>query len=381
MAPSVELLVAARAVQGLGAAVVAPLSLTILTAAFPAQRRGAIVGIWGGIAGLAIASGPLVGGAVTQGLDWHWIFWVNVPIGLVAAILSVLRLPESYGPSTRLDLPGVGLVSAGAIAIVWALVQANDLGWANPEIASTGSAGILLIAGFLAWERRAQQPMLPLRLFRNPAFTAANAAGFLMTGSLMAGAFLISQYLQFVLGYSPLNAGLRFLPMTATPLLVAPVAGALSDRIGRRPVMVVGLLLMAAGLGLFALVGTVAVGYGQLILPLVVAGVGASMVFAAAPAATLSAVAPPDMGKASGTANTLQRFGGVFGIALATAVFAANGHLGSPALFDAGFRPALAVAAVISALGAITALGVTTQRAHKAAPQQAEPSAATVAHA
>jgi EmrB/QacA subfamily drug resistance transporter len=367
LAPTAGILVAARAVQGLGAATIMPLSLTILTAAFPAQRRGAIVGIWGGIAGIAVASGPLVGGAVTQGLDWHWIFWVNVPIGLVATVLSLLRLAESRGPATRLDLPAVGLVSGGVAGILWALVRANDAGWGSLETIATLAIGVLLIAGFVAWERRAVQPMLPLRLFRSRSFIAANATAFLMIAALTAAAFLTAQYFQLARGVSPLGTGLRVLPWTGTPLLVAPAAGALSDRIGRWPVMAAGMLLQGVGLAWFALLATTSVAYGDLVGPLVVAGVGISMALPTTPTAALSAVAPADMGKASGANGTLQRFGGAFGVAVASAAFAANGHLGTPASFTAGFRPALAVAAGFSLLGVFSALAVGANRRLEAA--------------
>jgi EmrB/QacA subfamily drug resistance transporter len=375
LAPTATLLIAARVVQGLGAAIIMPISLTILTTAFPPERRGTIVGIYGGIAGLAVASGPLIGGAVTQGLDWHWIFWVNVPIGLVTSVLAVLRLGESRGPATRLDLPAVALVSGGAAGLVWGLVRANDIGWGSPETILTLGLGILLLGSFVAWERRAPDPMLPLRLFANPGFAAANATSFLVNAALMGAVFLASQYFQFALGFSPLTTGLRFLPWTATPMLVAPAAGVLSDRIGQRPVMVIGMLLQGVGFAWFALVATTGAGYEQLVLPLLVSGVGVSMVLATAPTAALSAVAPTDMGKAAGANSTLQRFGGVFGIAVAAAVFAANGHLGTAASFDAGFRPALVVAAIFSLLGALTALGVGRRRRLPMAAQPEVPAA------
>jgi EmrB/QacA subfamily drug resistance transporter len=373
LAPSAELLIAARAIQGLGAAIVMPLSLTILTTAFPTERRGTIVGIWGGIAGLGIAGGPLVGGAVTQGLDWRWIFWVNVPVGLAAAILSLLRLAESHGPATRLDLPATGLVTGGVTGVIWALVRGNEVGWGSAEIMSALGLGILMLVGFVAWERRAPEPMLPLRLFGNRTFTAANATGFLMTGSIFAAAFLVSQFLQFVLGYSPLATGLRLLPWTATPMVVAPLAGMLADRIGPRPVMTAGMLLQGGGFAWIALVVGIGMGYGVLILPFVIAGVGASMVLATSSTAALSAVDPAEMGKASGANSTLQRFGGAFGIAAATAVFAANGHLGTAAAFTAGFRPALALAAGLSIVGAITAVAVGGRRLVSVSPPQLEP--------
>jgi len=358
LAPTAEVLIAARTVQGAGAALLAPTSLTILAAAFPVERRGAIVGIWGGLGGLAIAAGPLVGGAVTQGLSWHWIFWVNVPIGVLAAALSYLRLGESRGPAARLDVPAVALVSGGALGIVYGLVRASELGWSNPLIVGTVVAGIVLMAGFAAWERRAPEPMLPPRLFRSRAFVAANATTFLTSASLLGAAFLISQYLQVVQGNSPLAAGLRFLPMTATPLVVAPMAGTLSDRVGRRPVMVAGLILLAAGLVWFAVVATAGAGYSQLVLPLIITGAGVSMPFATAPSATLSAVSPADMGRASGANGTFQRFGGAFGIAVATAVFAAHGQLGTAAGFADGMRAALLGAAVLALIGATSALAV-----------------------
>jgi len=358
LAPTVAILIAARALQGAAAAMVMPLSLTILAAAFPPERRGAIVGIWGGIGGLAVASGPLVGGAITQGLDWHWIFWVNVPIGLLATALALTRLTESRGPSTRLDVPAVALVSAGAVSVVWGLVRAGEVGWLDPMTIATLGIGLAALVGFLLWERRAADPMLPLHLFRSRPFTAAIGTSFLMAGALSAAAFLISQYLQLALGYSPLSTGLRLLPWTATPLLVAPIGGQLSDRIGRRPILVAGMLLQGIGLGWFASVSSAEVDYRRLVLPLIVAGVGVSMAMPVAPAAALSAVSRQDMGKASGVSSSLQRFGSAFAIAVAAAVFAAYGHLGSAAGFVAGFRPALAVAAGFSLLGATLALAV-----------------------
>jgi EmrB/QacA subfamily drug resistance transporter len=362
LTPSAATLILARAIQGIGAAIIMPLSLTLLTSAFPPERRGAIVGIWGGIGGLAVASGPIVGGAITQGLSWHWIFWANVPIGLVATVLSIRRLAESHGPATRLDVPAVALVSGGVLSLVWGLVRASDAGWASAEIVGALAAGVLLLAGFVAWENRAAEPMLPLRLFSQRAFAAASASAFLMIAALFGAAFLVSQYFQIALGFSPLSTGVRILPWTATPMFVAPVAGALSDRLGQRPLMAVGLLLQGIGLAWFALVATTSVGPGQLVLPLLVAGIGVSMAIATTPTAVLGAVAPADIGKASGVNSTLQRFGSVFGIAMVAAIFAANGHFGTPVSFTAGFRPALSAAAALSALGAVCALGVGRRR-------------------
>ena len=358
IAPGVSWLLAARTVQGAGAAAVMPLSLTILTGAFPPARRGAIVGIWGGLGGLAVAGGPLVGGAVTQGLDWHWIFWLNVPIGVAALALSRARLPESHGQAGRLDIPALVLLTGGASALVWGLVRASASGWAAAWTLAALGGGALLIAGFVAWEKRATAPMMPLRLFATRDFAAANATALLMMAALSAAVFLVAQYCQLVLGYSPLETGLRILPWTATPLLIAPAAGRLSDRIGRRPVLAAGMLLQAAGLGWFAVAAGAATRYPALAAPLLLAGIGISMALPTAATAAMSADRPHQLGTASGANSTLQRLGGVFGVAVATTVFTASGRLSPATAFTVGLRPALAVAAGLSALGVLTALGL-----------------------
>ena len=255
-------------------------------------------------------------------------------------------------------------------------MRANQVGWTSPEVVATLGLGVLLLAGFVAWERRAPEPMLPLRLFRSRSFAAANATAFLMVAALSAAAFLASQYFQVARGVSPLGTGLRFLPWTGMPLLVAPAAGALSDRVGRRPVMAAGMLLQGVGLAWIALVATTSVSYAHLVGPLLVGGVGISMALPTTATAALGAVAPADMGKASGTNVTLQRFGGAFGIAAAAAVFAANGQLGTPASFTAGFRPATAFAAGLSLLGVLSALAVSSRRQPPAAVPSQQPAAA-----
>jgi EmrB/QacA subfamily drug resistance transporter len=372
LAPSAGLLIGARAIQGAGAALITPLSLTILAAAFPAERRATTVGIWGAIGGLAIAGGPLVGGAVVQGLDWHWIFWLNVPIGLAAAGLSISRLPESRGPAARLDLPGVAMATIGAVALAWGLVRTSNVGWGNPQVIGALVLAAVLLAGFVAWERRVSEPMLPMRLLRIPTFAAANATGFLMMATITSAAFLMSQYFQLGLGHSPLSTGLRFLPWTLTPLLIAPAAGSLADKIGARPLMVIGSVMQAAGLLWITVTATGTSGYGSFVLPLIIAGVGISMTIPTVPATALNAVPPADMGKASGVQSTLQRFGAVFGVAIVAAVFTANGHLGSPEAVISGFRPALAAAAGLSVIGALTALATGSRRRSPAAAAQEE---------
>jgi EmrB/QacA subfamily drug resistance transporter len=362
LAPNATLLIVARAIQGLGGAAVLPLSLTILTGAFAVERRGMIVGVYGGLAGLAVAAGPLVGGAVTQGLDWHWIFWINVPIGAAASILSLRMLPESYGALGRLDLPGVALVSAGAVGVVWGLVRANQAGWGSAETLASLTIGTALLAAFILWERRTLEPMVPLRLFRNRVFAAGNATTFLMSGAIFAAGFLVIQYAQLALGYSPLETGVRLLPWLATPMLVSPAAGALSDRIGRRPVIATGLLLQTLGLGWVALRASASTSYAELALALLVAGIGISMALPTVPTAVLSAVAPHELGKASGINYMMQRFGTVVAVAVASSVFGAFGHLGSPAAVTSGFKPALAVCAALSLLATLTALALTGSR-------------------
>ncbi len=347
LAPSLGVLIAARAAQGLGAATILPLSLTILAGAFPAHRRGAIVGIWGGIGGLAIASGPLVGGALTEQANWHWIFWVNVPIAVAVAILAPLRLPASRGPAGRLDLPGAVLVSGGAAALIWSLVRAGSLGWAAPTVLCGLALGMALLGGFVAWERRVPVPMLPLRLFRSRAFRAANGTSFAAAGALLASGVFVSQWFQLVHGDSPLAAGVHFLPMMAAPLLITPVAGRLADRYGPRRLIAGGLTVQAVGLAWFAVLAQPTTGYAHLVAPLILAGVGFSMALMTTPTAALGAVPPPDLGRASGVNGTLTRFGGAFGVAVATAAYTGN-----------GFRPALLVAAALAGTGALAALAI-----------------------
>jgi EmrB/QacA subfamily drug resistance transporter len=358
LAPNVAELIVARTVQGLGAAVVLPLSLTILTTAFPPQRRGLLVGVYGGLAGLAVAAGPLVGGAVTEALDWHWIFWLNVPIGLLAVALGTRLLPESHGAPERLDLIGVGLVTGGVVALVWSLVRANDVGWSSPQTLGTLLAGCALLLAFVGWERRVHAPMVPMAMFRSQAFALGNTTAFFMSGATFAAAFLITQEFQFARGYSPISTGLRLLPFFATPMVVSPFAGAISDRIGRRPIMVTGLALQALGFAWVAARGSQDTSWVELVIALLVAGVGISMALPTVPTTVLNAVATAQLGKASGINYMAQRLGAVFAIAIGSAVFSAHGHLGDPAAVTAGFRPALWSSVVFAVLAAVTAVAI-----------------------
>jgi EmrB/QacA subfamily drug resistance transporter len=362
LAPSIDVLIAARAVQGLGGAIVLPLTLTILSAAVPAERRGLVLGAWGGISGLAVAMGPLVGGAVVEGISWQWIFWLNVPIGLVLIPLAYLRLRESYGPNDALDLPGVGLASAGLFGIVWGLVRGNEVGWGSPEIIGSLLLGFVVLGLFLLWELRAEQPMLPLRFFRNRTFSAANTASFLMFFGMFGSIFLLAQFFQTVQGYSPLQAGLRVLPWTAMPIFVAPIAGALSDRIGGRPLMATGLALQAIGLGWIAFVSTPTVAYSELVTPFILSGIGMALYFAPVANVVLSAVKPEEEGQASGANNAIRELGGVFGVAVLASVFAHYGGYGSGQTFVDGLTPAIYVGAALVAAGAVASLGIAKKR-------------------
>jgi len=359
LAPNASELIAARTVQGLGGAIILPLSLTILTTAFPPERRAMIVGVYGGLAGLAVAAGPLIGGGITEGIDWHWIFWINVPIGVVALGLCVRLLPESYGARERLDLTGVGLVTGCVVALVWALVRANQSGWASPEIVSTLAAGTLLLLLFVAWESRRTDPMVPLRIFRNQTFAVGNVTTFLMSGAIFAGAYFITQEFQFARGYSPVSTGLRLLPFFATPMLISPLAGAIAGKVGLRPVMVLGLTLQAVGFTWVCFRGGLGTSWVELTFALLVAGIGISMALPTVPTAVLGAVEPGEMGKASGINYMTQQLGRVFAIAIGTSVFVAYGHLGTPASVTSGFKPALVACTVFAVLAALTAVGIT----------------------
>jgi EmrB/QacA subfamily drug resistance transporter len=357
LAPSMDSLIAARALQGIGGAIVTPLTLTILSGAFPAEKRGLALGAWSGIAGLAVAAGPLVGGAVVDGIAWQWIFWLNVPIGLVVLPLARM-LPESHGPDRALDLPGLALASGGLLGLVWGLVHGNSDGWGSAQIVASLTAGAVLLAAFVAWEARAKAPMLPLRFFKDRAFAAANGASLAMYFGMFGSVFLLSQFFQTAQGYSPLEAGLRVLPWTAMPMLVAPIAGALSDRIGGRPFLAGGLALQAIGLGWIAAVSSADIGYASLVGPFILSGIGMGMFFAPVANIVLTAVGVRDEGKASGASNAIREVGGVFGVAVLASIFASRGGYESPAIFNDGLVAATWVGAAVVAAGALIALAV-----------------------
>jgi EmrB/QacA subfamily drug resistance transporter len=374
LAPTAGALIAARAAQGVGGAIITPLTLTILSAGVPANRRGAFIGAWSGIAGLAVAFGPLVGGAVVSGISWHWIFWLNVPIGIALIPLALMRLQETHGPAGKLDLPGLGLASAGLTGIVWGLVRGHGQGWTSPEIVIALTAGAIVFALFVRWELHTKQPMLPMRFFRNRVFALANVASLLMFFGMFGSIFLLSQFFQTVQGYSPLGSGLRILPWTIMPMFVAPIAGALSDRIGGARLMGIGLTLQAAGLGSLAALSTPATPYWELVAPFMLSGIGMAMFWAPVANVVLASVRPEEEGQASGAQNAIRELGGVFGVAVLASVWSHYGSYSNGQAFVDGMLPALWIGAAVVVLGAVAAFAIgKPRRAAQAQSVQAEP--------
>ena len=355
LSPTVGALIAARGIQGAAAAAIMPMTLTLISEAFPAEKRGAAIGLWGGITGLAVALGPVVGGAIVGGISWHWIFWLNVPIGLALVPLSITRLTESFGPRSQLDIGGLLLAGAGFFGITWGLVRANLVGWGSAETVISLIAGGVLVGAFLWWEGHTTTPMLSAELFRSRAFNAANGVSFFMFASLFGVLFLMMQFLQTALGYSPLAAGLRTLPWTGAPMVIAPIAGALADRYGGKPFMLAGLALQAAGLGWIAAIAKPGMNYTPLAIALGVAGIGISLCFPTVANAVVGSVPSSEMGIASGTNSALRELGGVFGIAILAAVFVHPGVYTSSSTFIEHFKNAVWLGAAFSAIGIIAA--------------------------
>jgi EmrB/QacA subfamily drug resistance transporter len=362
LAPGINGLIAARAFQGAGSAMIMPHAMALLGAAFPPRLRARALGIFSGVTGLAILGGPMVGGAVVQGLAWQWIFWLNVPIGLLVIPLVRSRIGETPRIVASLDIVGLTLVTGGALGLVYGLVRGNAAGWGSLEVAGSLVAGSLLAAAFVGWELRAPAPMLPMRFFRSRAFSAGNAAGFLLSASLFGAVFFFAQFLQVALHYDPLATGLRLAPWTVALSLVAPAAGALAGRVGERPLVVTGLALQAVGFGWIAVIASPALAYPAMIAPLLIAGAGVSMAMPATQNSVISAVPASAIGKASGTFNTLRQLGAAFGIAIAAAVFARAGGYASAQAFSAGFAPAAGVAAALSLSAAVAGASIPGRR-------------------
>jgi EmrB/QacA subfamily drug resistance transporter len=356
LAPSTEALIAARGLQGLGAAAIAPLSLTLLSEEFAADRRGLALGIWSGVSGLGVALGPVVGGAVVEGFSWQWIFWLNVPIGLALVPAAMSALRESRGPNATLDLPGVALASTGLLGVVFGIVRAQSLGWTSTTVVGSLAGGAVLLVGFVLWEARTSSPMLPMRFFRDRGFAATNGVSLAMFFGAFGAIFLLAQFFQVAQGYSPLEAGIRTLPWTAMPIFVAPVAGILSDRIGSRPLMAAGLALQAGALAWLAVTTEPDMAYATMVPAFVMAGTGMALVFAPAANAVLSSVRPEEAGQASGATNTIREIGGVLGVAVLSTVFTGAGDFGTPQAYVDGLIPAVWVGAVVLTIGALVAL-------------------------
>lgn len=351
-----EMLILARALQGVGAAAVMPLSLALLAGAVPASKRALAIGVWGGVAGLGVALGPVVGGAVVDGVSWQAIFWLNVPVALVAIPLALYALRESFGLKVPLDVPGVALAGGAVFAGVWGIVHGNDDGWTSTMVLGSVIASIVLLLTFIARERQAQFPVLPLRLFRSRSFTIANIVGLGFSLGMFGSVFLLSQYLQIVMGYTPLQAGLRTLPWTAAPMIVAPIAGILAPRLGVRTLMFTGLVLQAISLGYMAVVTVPGSQYVDFIPAFVLAGVGMGLTFAPSATAVLADMADNDHATASSANSTIREMGVTLGVAVLTAVFLGYGGALDPAGYADGLRPALLAGMVAVALGAGAAL-------------------------
>jgi EmrB/QacA subfamily drug resistance transporter len=365
-------LIAARAAQGAGAALVMPLAMALLSAAYPPQERGKALGVFSGLTGLALIAGPVVGGAVVEGLTWQWIFWINLPLGVIVIALIRLRIPESFGPSAAIDITGVALVTGAALAFVYGLMRGNHAGWTSVEVLAALGAGLLLAIVFIRFELRARAPMVPMRFFRSRSFSSAIGATFVFNAAMYGVLFFLPQFLQTAQGNGPLGAGLRLLPWTATLFVVAPLAGGLVNRIGERPLVVCGLTLQAIGMAWIGLIAAPDLAYANLVLPLVLAGSGVSMAMPAAQNAVLGAVAKIEIGKAAGIFNMFRFLGGVSGIAVLAAVFAATGSFASAQAFGAGFTPAIGISAALSLAAALVGLGLPGRRSVALLPAKAE---------
>ncbi|MDJ0391868.1 DHA2 family efflux MFS transporter permease subunit [Rhodococcus sp. G-MC3] len=355
LASTPALLIAARAVQGAGAAAIMPLSLTLLAGVVPAAKRALAIGIWGGVSGLGVALGPVVGGAVVDGISWEAIFWINVPVALIAVPLALVALKESRGRRQPLDMLGIVLAGAGVFLLVWAVVHGNDDGWASTTVLLSFVASAVLVAGFVLRESRTAFPVVPLRLFRSRSFSIANVIGVTFTLGMFGAVFLLSQYLQIVMGYTPFQAGLRTLPWTAAPMVVAPLAGILAPRLGLRALLVSGLVLQAGSLvWMAAILGPDTV-YISMVPALVMAGVGMGLTFAPSATAVLVDMAEVDHATASSTNSTIREIGVALGIAVLTAVFLGAGGSLTPTGYTNALAPALLVGAGAVAVGIVAA--------------------------
>lgn len=347
------MLIVSRALQGLGAAAVMPLSLTLLAGSVEAKFRPLAIGIWGGITGLGVATGPLVGGAVVEGWSWEAIFWINVPVGIIALPLALFALPNTYGEKMRADVVGVLLAGLGVLGLVYGIVSGNDKGWDSLEVTASLVAGALLIATFIVWESRVSAPLLPLRLFRDRSFSIANVIGLTFSFGVFGSIFILIQFLQVVQGYSPLGAGVATMPWTMAPMVVAPLAGLIAPRVGTRLLIIIGLSLQSFGVLWLAAFMSADVAYTVILPAFIAAGIGMGLVFAPISTAVLATMRGDDHAKASGTNSTVREVGVALGIAVLTAVFVGAGGALTPDQYVDAARPAVAVGGVVLAFSAL----------------------------
>lgn len=365
-------LIAARAAQGFGAAAVMPLSLTLLAGSVPLARRPLAIGIWGGVAGLGVATGPLIGGAVIEGWAWQAIFWINVPIGVISVALALLVLPNSFGARLRADVVGLALSGLGLLGVVYGIVRGNEAGWSSVEVLGSLIAGGILLLAFIGWEARSPAPLLPLRLFRDRSFTVANLAGFGFSFGAFGSIFILIQFLQVVQGSTPLEAALQTSPWTLAPMVVAPLAGLFAARVGTRALIVAGLLLLSGALFWLTQLLDAGIDYSAYVAPFIVAGIGMGLVFAPSSTAVLATMVPDDHAKASGTNSMLREVGVALGIAVSTAVFTGAGGALTPVDYAAGAQPAVVVGAAVLLLSGLIAMLLPAGRAIPVGPTTAE---------
>jgi EmrB/QacA subfamily drug resistance transporter len=360
LAPSAGFLIGARAVQGVGAALMNPATLSIITATFPPKERGQAIGIWAGVSALALAIGPLVGGLIVDNINWHWIFYVNIPVGVIGIIVSRLVITESRDTSHEqsIDLPGLVTSSGALLALSYALIEGNRHGWGSPEIVGLFVGAAVLLAVFIRLELRQRLPMLDLGLFKIGAFAGANIVAMLVSLGMFGVFFFISLYVQNVLGYSPTKAGAIFLPMTILIILVAPIAGKLSDRVGSRWLMGAGMSILGVSLLLYQRIG-LHTGFWSLLPQLVLGGVGMALTMSPMTSAAMASVPVDKAGVGSGVLNSFRQVGGSLGIALMGAILLTYQHpTASKVVAAQQFVNGLHAALLVSAFIAFAAAGV-----------------------
>ncbi|MET7906060.1 MFS transporter [Streptomyces sp. NPDC005355] len=359
LSTSTAALIALRALQGMSAAAVLPLSLTMLTVAVPPEKRGVAIGIWSSISSLAVGIAPLIGGAITTGIGWHWLFWLNVPIGLIAVPLVLRVHAESRGAAAGLDPLGLLLGAAGVLALVWAIVDSSEYGWTSARVLGKYAAAAVLLVLFVLWERRTAQPLLPLRIYRSRAFTLTNLASLTVYFGLFGSIFFLAQYLQVVRHHSPFVAGLWTLPWAVMPTICAPYAGKLIPKVGASKLIAAGLGLAAVGLAWCALISDPATADWQMVAPYMLCGIGTGLIFAPSAVVVVSSVQQQDIGKASGTNATVREIGSALGIAVLTTVFTSRGgNYHSPAAFTDAVIPGLWICVAVLLAGGVLALGI-----------------------